>query len=835
MSIYTVTAANWNSPAFWSSISESGAGHTLDFSALGSGFTVNIQNTLGYFTISDGSTTYTVGESGYAGGADALLGGSTLLDFFSILSLTQGDDRAFGTSANDTISGNGGADTIMAGAGNDSVLGGDGDDSIMAESGNDTVRGGEGNDYIAHSTGSDLLYGDAGDDTIYGGGTSASGHDTLYGGTGDDLLSGVLGNDAAYGEAGNDTLIADHGDDTLDGGADADVFRVQDNWGYDTITGGETTTTGIDNDTLDLSGLSAPVDVYMSGDERGSVNNNVDVADFAEIERLVLTGFDDQVKAANDNAGTEYDAGAGNDTIAAGGGNDSIFGGEGNDELYGDYPDATHEGQELLQNGSFEHGSHSADTVNGLDNWTVFSGSPDSPEDGGSSESWNPALDASDGTGYVTMWANPTSTSEAIQQTLATPLTSGTNYTFSVNAQSGDYVGGQWFTPTDIPVTLEIFDVTTGTVLGTATVQGTTYQTYSFNFTPTINVTTIGIRPNGQGVGTYPSVTIDEVHLFETSVTAQSGDDTLEGGFGDDTITTGDGEDVIVLSDGSGVDRITDFDFGDDDLDGFYNDQFDVSNLTDSSGNPVNSWDVVVSDDGFGNARLAFPNGEMVILEGIAPSQIDEAHELYAAGIPCFAAGTLIETSEGERRIEDLRPGDLVKTRDDGLQPIRWIGCREHSREELRTARHLAPVHIPEGVLGNHSSLLVSPLHGMLVGQRQGAEEPVLVHAKHLVDVAGPVRFAKGKKSVRYHHILLPRHGILFANGAPSESFYPGIEALCLFGANELATLARLLPGILTNPVAEIYGPKVHEFLRRKDVLARISLRKQSHSSMVQA
>ena len=125
MTVYVVTTSNWNSPAFWSGISETVAGHTFDFTALGPSYSVNYQSSLGFFEISDGTTTFRVGEAGYAGGSDANLGGTTDLDFFNVLSLTQGADNAFGTGSADTIQGFGGDDTLMGGAGNDSILGGD--------------------------------------------------------------------------------------------------------------------------------------------------------------------------------------------------------------------------------------------------------------------------------------------------------------------------------------------------------------------------------------------------------------------------------------------------------------------------------------------------------------------------------------------------------------------------------------------------------------------------------------------------------------------------------------------------------------------------------------
>ena len=46
------------------------------------------------------------------------------------------------------------------------------------------------------------------------------------------------------------------------------------------------------------------------------------------------------------------------------------------------------------------------------------------------------------------------------------------------------------------------------------------------------------------------------------------------------------------------------------------------------------------------------------------------------SSIPCFVAGTMIATQQGQRSFETLLLGDLVLTKDEGLQPLRWIGQR---------------------------------------------------------------------------------------------------------------------------------------------------------------
>ncbi|MEM8878953.1 MAG: choice-of-anchor L domain-containing protein, partial [Pseudomonadota bacterium] len=60
---------------------------------------------------------------------------------------------------------------------------------------------------------------------------------------------------------------------------------------------------------------------------------------------------------------------------------------------------------------------------------------------------------------------------------------------------------------------------------------------------------------------------------------------------------------------------------------------------------------------------------------------ISDTAFVTVTAIPCFAAGTLIQTAGGEVPIDLLVPGDLVETRDSGPQPIRWIGRRTVAAE----------------------------------------------------------------------------------------------------------------------------------------------------------
>ena len=144
-------------------------------------------------------------------------------------------------------------------------------------------------------------------------------------------------------------------------------------------------------------------------------------------------------------------------------------------------------------------------------------------------------------------------------------------------------------------------------------------------------------------------------------------------------------------------------------------------------------------------------------------------------GAVCLTRGTLIDTPEGPRFIETLKEGDLVNTLDDGPQPLRWIGSRV-----MPATGNLAPVVIRAGAMGNLRDLKVSQNHRMMIRGPEaevlfGAQD-VLVAAKHLVNDHS-IRVVEGGW-VEYFHMLFDAHQIVFAEACPTESLFPGEQAL---------------------------------------------------------
>lgn len=170
------------------------------------------------------------------------------------------------------------------------------------------------------------------------------------------------------------------------------------------------------------------------------------------------------------------------------------------------------------------------------------------------------------------------------------------------------------------------------------------------------------------------------------------------------------------------------------------------------------------------------------------------------ADIICFARGTTIAGLHGDILVEDLKVGDMIRTKDHGPQPVRWIGSTRLGAGTLAGFPHLRPIRISAGALGLNSpesDLLVSPQHRVLVrsriARRMFDTDEVLVAAKQLLQLEG-ITVAEELDEVEYFHVLFDRHEIIEANGAEAESLFTGLQALKSVGAAARSEIFSLFP-----------------------------------------
>ena len=783
-------------------------------------------------------------------------------------------ERVLTGSGDDTVDGSGatGPLDVATGAGDDSLVGGAGDDRLAAGPGADVVAGGAGDDLI------DLGAGDGVADTVVV--ADGDGADTVSGfappvldaagqpTTPNDLLDVTGLTDAA----GNPLDVADvtvlvdgNGDPVLSfpngesvtlAGVDPDLFR-------DPVT-------GVPNlDALAAIGIpdrrDGAVDGTAGADSIGPgfVDDEGDAVDGADgLNDTISAGAgndtvdaglgDDSVLGGDDD--DVLSGGIGNDTIIGGTGDDQLFGGDGDDSLVGG------EGNDTVDGGD------GADFINtrtspglGVPNTAlVFPDDPNTPQNESLLFSYPADADPDNDRDSVLGGAgNDTILTGDDDDTIfggagADQIDAGFDADLVFGGADDDSIqGGEGrdtlygddgddvlyggLSPLDPNFALSAaYDLEDAG-------QGTAADPDPLNNIDVLyggdgNDRLYGLDDADQLFGGAGNDTldggIDNDQLFggegDDLLLGGQGRDTLDGGAGVDTLTGGAGVDVFV-ADGTG-DLITDFDavegVGNNDpsdndfvdLSAYYNETtlaaWNAANPGQTYGNPL-GWLRADQADGIlqeaGGLRLQ-KDGAAILGGALAAEN---------TGVICFAAGTMIVTKAGERLVESLEVGDLVLTMDHGYQPIRWIGSKV-----VEGKGNLAPVEFDAGVLHNTRKLRVSPQHRMfLSGQKAQllfGEAEVLAVARHLVD-GKTVRQVECAE-VEYFHILFDEHEIIYAEGAPSESFHPGQQGWGALAEETRKEILTLFPELGTIGFAA-YGESARMTLKAHEArLAREAL-----------
>lgn len=193
----------------------------------------------------------------------------------------------------------------------------------------------------------------------------------------------------------------------------------------------------------------------------------------------------------------------------------------------------------------------------------------------------------------------------------------------------------------------------------------------------------------------------------------------------------------------------------------------------------------------------------------------------------CFANGTLIETANGLIAVEDLRPGMMVRTADNGFQPLRLsLGRRVGSAMQMQNPK-MRPVRITAGALGNglpKNDLRVSRQHRMMIAsricERMFDTREVLVPAIRLTDLPG-IYVDNSLDELTYFHLVMDGHEVIFAEGSPAESLFMGETALESLTDEARDELLTLFPDAIEQAAAAITVRPVPAGARIRKLVAR--------------
>ena len=546
--------------------------------------------------------------------------------------------------------------------------------------------------------------------------------------------------------------------------------------------------------------------MVFSDHEEGTITDGDDTTEFEEIENIVLGSGDDTVTGSdgdeNVDAGdgsNEIDGGDGDDTLKAGSGDDTITGGDGSDSIDGG------DGDNVIDtSGSDPRLDDKNGDGFGFAPYGPFGALPADPDEN------------DDRDFVVTGSGNDTITTgddaDTIQAGSGNNVIDGGIDDDSITSTFGDdlIIGGEG-----------------SDTISAGAGNDTIYGGLDPAFPDALNIPDDGSGPFGPDPDPENGRDFIEGGAGNDLIFGQDDDDTIFGGGGADTIDGGVDDDLIYggaskddITGGQGADTL----LGEADRDEFFinarEDAFGDVIDGGTTGNDVDTLDLrglgrlevvnetVDADGDSTSGTVNFLNPDNTIAGSLDFAEIERL-------IICFTPGVAIATPRGEMAVEDLKPGDRVITRDDGVQEIRWIGRKPVSAMDLHNDPDLRPVMIRKGALGNglpERDMMVSSSHRMLMANEHTHvlfdEREVLVAAKHLVGQPGIERVEV--PATEYIHLMFDRHEVILGDGAWTESFHPGDYSLRGIGREQREEIFKLFPELVEADGLRNYGAARH-------------------------
>jgi len=192
-------------------------------------------------------------------------------------------------------------------------------------------------------------------------------------------------------------------------------------------------------------------------------------------------------------------------------------------------------------------------------------------------------------------------------------------------------------------------------------------------------------------------------------------------------------------------------------------DAWTASGNTSLKGVYIWNWEPNPATVGAGSGPNWTPQGNTAGLQAVDTG--------YSAALACYVAGTRIATIDGERRVEDLAIGQMLRlSGTDRTAPIIWLGHRHIDCKTHPDPQAVWPVRVRPGAFAPQMprrDLWLSPEHAV-------AMDGALIPIRHLVNQTTITQ--EPRDEVLYFHIALPTHELLLAEGLPCESLLDTAE-----------------------------------------------------------
>lgn len=169
----------------------------------------------------------------------------------------------------------------------------------------------------------------------------------------------------------------------------------------------------------------------------------------------------------------------------------------------------------------------------------------------------------------------------------------------------------------------------------------------------------------------------------------------------------------------------------------------------------------------------------------------------------------LLRTPCGPRRADAIRAGDLIVTRNNGLQPIRAVWKRTLTSADMKAGSGRAPVRLKPRAIGPMMptrDLLVAYDHRIVVpGYRLSDtddRQSCLMPAGELCDASEQVWNDRNTAGIDLYTFVFDSHQLFCASGLPVESFLPNAATIPALAAKLRQELVALFPVLGTDPGA---------------------------------